>query len=453
MAEFKLTNTKRFSRTSNAPGQRDVIRLSTEPTADPPIQPTLRLVHISDTHDGHDGLIVPDGDILIHSGDFTNHGNPSEVARFAAFLSAQPHRHKIVVAGNHELDLGSSSPAQIAALLGPGIIVLQDSGVNIDGIDIWGSSWNNCQGMAWGASESERETQWAHIPPSTDILITHNPPFGVMDLAWLSRTKPHAPCDYCEGSPDHGNFEHWGCKALRRRLQGGLSVALHLFGHVHDEVGVQQLESLRTVFSNAAMALRPTANVFDLVGRRTATPSVPGPSIPLSVASAAIHEGPIRLFAGHRKAHLLDLDKHDNSSLIMWNPIAPAPRNQRWWLQSAIAATGGAASAGGGCYYIRTMTVVGSMTGSYSNKGLGVHDGSLAMVEEVADEEQIWDISPCACAEPQKMRESSSTTVIIRHVATGGLLMRQPAEGHLAWNAVLGSASATHAHAHWVLAE
>ncbi len=34
----------------------------------------IRVVCISDTHNQHQKLTIPDGDILIHGGDFTNFG-------------------------------------------------------------------------------------------------------------------------------------------------------------------------------------------------------------------------------------------------------------------------------------------------------------------------------------------------------------------------------------------
>jgi len=48
---------------------------------------------------------LPDGDILIHTGDFTVSGQANEVKDFIKFLDAVPHKHKIVVAGNHDICL------------------------------------------------------------------------------------------------------------------------------------------------------------------------------------------------------------------------------------------------------------------------------------------------------------------------------------------------------------
>ena len=62
----------------------------------------VRVVCISDTHGAHRSVSVPDGDVLIHAGDFTRYGRESDASDFDAWLATLPHRHKVVVHGNHE---------------------------------------------------------------------------------------------------------------------------------------------------------------------------------------------------------------------------------------------------------------------------------------------------------------------------------------------------------------
>jgi 3',5'-cyclic AMP phosphodiesterase CpdA len=63
----------------------------------------VRIICISDTHGQHADLLVPDGEILIHAGDFMTYGRaPREIIDFNTWLSRQSHRHKIVIAGNHD---------------------------------------------------------------------------------------------------------------------------------------------------------------------------------------------------------------------------------------------------------------------------------------------------------------------------------------------------------------
>ena len=65
--------------------------------------PKVRFVCLSDTHMQHRKMTVPSGDVLVHTGDFSNHGSLEEVREFAAWFAAQPHPLKLVVPGNHDM--------------------------------------------------------------------------------------------------------------------------------------------------------------------------------------------------------------------------------------------------------------------------------------------------------------------------------------------------------------
>ena len=62
----------------------------------------MKIVHISDTHGNHKQLTLPDGDVLIHSGDFSQYGINLETQAFLDWFASQPHRHKILIGGNHD---------------------------------------------------------------------------------------------------------------------------------------------------------------------------------------------------------------------------------------------------------------------------------------------------------------------------------------------------------------
>ncbi len=68
-------------------------------------QDRLRFVVISDTHNLHEKIHIPDGDVLIHAGDFTNHGSLLEVQRFTNWFKSLPHPVKVLVPGNHDMIL------------------------------------------------------------------------------------------------------------------------------------------------------------------------------------------------------------------------------------------------------------------------------------------------------------------------------------------------------------
>jgi len=61
----------------------------------------LRVVHISDTRSNSQSVVIPPGDILIHSGNFFNHDSCKDLNQNAAdldrFFAAQPHKYKVVV--------------------------------------------------------------------------------------------------------------------------------------------------------------------------------------------------------------------------------------------------------------------------------------------------------------------------------------------------------------------
>ena len=78
----------------------------------------------------------------------------------------------------------------------------------------------------------ERAREYGRIPRDTDILITHGPPYGVLD---------QSPVEYLEPVGD---------KELREAVIR-VKPKLHVFGHVHCGYGVRP--TLHTVFVNAAL--------------------------------------------------------------------------------------------------------------------------------------------------------------------------------------------------------
>lgn len=132
---------------------------------------------------------MPDGDILIHAGDFINYGNaPREIVNFNTWLGRQSHRHKIVIAGNIDR-LFESHPMPARALITNGIY-LQDSGVDVDGLTFWGSPVQPTINH-WAFNVELGEAIRRHcgqISPKTGVLVTHGPPFGILD-----QTRPNTP--------------------------------------------------------------------------------------------------------------------------------------------------------------------------------------------------------------------------------------------------------------------
>jgi Icc-related predicted phosphoesterase len=189
----------------------------------------MRIVLISDTHGLHRKLEVPSGDLLIHAGDFTFYSRPpSVVSDFDGWLGSLPYRHKVVVPGNHEFVL--EEPRNQGALTNAALLI--DSGVEVEGIRIWGSPVTPLYGGAFGMSmAADRRTHWARIPEGLDILITHGPPLGILDHDPRSERR--------EGCP----------QLLEAVFQA--RPRLHVFGHIH--AGYGTLRTLDTVFVNASL--------------------------------------------------------------------------------------------------------------------------------------------------------------------------------------------------------
>ncbi|MBK8255839.1 MAG: metallophosphatase domain-containing protein [Polyangiaceae bacterium] len=189
-----------------------------------------RLVLLSDTHGLHHRLRVPEGDVLVHAGDFCTSGKEIQARDFAKWFLAQPHPHKVVIAGNHdrclELDL------KLGAQIFNGATYLLDKEATVAGLRFYGSPWQP-EFMSWSFNlargEPLREV-WAHIPVGVDVLITHGPPFGILDRTVSNQAV--------------------GCEELRKAIDR-VRPRLHVFGHIHEGAGSHVEPG--TLFVNASV--------------------------------------------------------------------------------------------------------------------------------------------------------------------------------------------------------
>jgi len=145
----------------------------------------MNITFISDTHNQHNLIpkeYLSGGDILIHSGDITSRGHVEEVKPFLNWFNSLPYKHKIFIAGNHDFFFERPDKKVITNLLKkyPDVIYLNDSGVEIEGIKIWGSPVQPYfGGWAFNRVGDEIQKHWDLIPKDTNILITHGGPIGV----------------------------------------------------------------------------------------------------------------------------------------------------------------------------------------------------------------------------------------------------------------------------------
>ncbi|WP_152206458.1 metallophosphatase domain-containing protein [Marinobacter changyiensis] len=197
----------------------------------------MRLVCISDTHSMHLRIPpLPDGDVLIHAGDCLGAGTLDNVEDLNDWLGTLPHRHKIVIAGNHDWVFQEAPERARAALTNA--IYLEDSRAEIEGVKFWGSPWTPTF-MDW-AFMLERgqplQERWAEIPEDTDVLITHGPPHGVGDEVPME--------SWCENV---------GCMDLLHRISQ-LSLRAHIFGHIHEGYGEYKIGKTRLINASTCTA-------------------------------------------------------------------------------------------------------------------------------------------------------------------------------------------------------
>ncbi len=181
----------------------------------------MKILHLSDTHSCHHRLQnLPEADVVVHSGDFCMVGSEQEAIDFVNWFCDLPYRHKIFICGNHD---GCLYGADIDGL-DDNVHYLCNSGIEIDGLKFYGVP------MFMGDCVSDRQSRnYAKIPSDTDILITHSPAYGILDL------------------DDNINY---GSEEILDRLTA-LNLKAHLFGHIHAQHGMKSLNG--TIFSNGAI--------------------------------------------------------------------------------------------------------------------------------------------------------------------------------------------------------
>jgi len=219
-----------------------------------------RIVFISDTHSAHGKLgCLPAGDVLIHAGDFSmaRPAKPGEYKDFFDWLVGQPHTHKILISGNRDQLMDSAAkhkPSEIfwmkqmqQYVMGDSSVVyLEDEGhvINIDEdfqINLYGSPWTAIHGKpgkAFQIPRSELGKKWEKIPASVDILITHMPPYGLLD--------------------ENAGKVKAGCRELLRLVTEKLKPSIHVFGHIHESRGWVRLG--KTLFINASISKGSSVN-------------------------------------------------------------------------------------------------------------------------------------------------------------------------------------------------
>ena len=205
----------------------------------------MKLVCLSDTHMKLDKVKVPEADILLHAGDLTFQGTIPEIGKELNKLSKINIKHKVIVAGNHDW-LFQREPSLAKQMCEDnGLIYLQDSMVEIDGLKIYGSPWQPffCN-WAFNLFSKELKEKWDLIPKGIDVLITHGPPMGILDTSFEKKDL--------------------GCKYLFDKVME-IKPKLHVFGHIHYSYGMKTFNDVK--FVNASIcdeSYKPTNSPWSI---------------------------------------------------------------------------------------------------------------------------------------------------------------------------------------------
>lgn len=200
----------------------------------------MKIVCISDTHEQWHNLVIPECDVLISAGDYSYRGKPYIVEEFHKWLSLQPAKHVISVQGNHELWVEKNfyEAQALVKKIDPRIHFLRSGSVDIDGVKFYGDAATpEFMGWAFMIERGEpMKRHWEAIPLDTQVLITHGPCAGILDINLAD---------------DDPRKEGFGCKQLRIAIERLHNLKLHVFGHIHGSSGEIDFKGVH--FINAAI--------------------------------------------------------------------------------------------------------------------------------------------------------------------------------------------------------
>jgi len=178
--------------------------------------PPIRIVVVSDTHGFEQSLTfshgsdqqkseenpLPEGDILIHCGDFCGARSGGGPRAFDRWLAKQPAASglKIVVRGNHDVHLHR----------------FEDSGAKY----VTEPTTINACGITIGVLPYQHKRKNYYPALECDILVTHVPPQGIRDTCYDGRPGG----DY--------SLNQAVCRCLKKPL-------LWLCGHIHEAYGYE----------------------------------------------------------------------------------------------------------------------------------------------------------------------------------------------------------------------
>jgi Icc-related predicted phosphoesterase len=175
-----------------------------------------KIIALSDAHGQHWNIKIPKCDLFLYAGDAEINGI-LPLHDFNDWLGTIKATFKIVIAGNHDNELERIGKEECKRLL-TNCIYLENELVEIGDFKIWGSPYSPMfNDWSFMRYDNDLKEIWADIPLETKILLTHAPPFGILDQV--------LPRDESQGS-----------RTLKDRVKK-VHPYIHLFGHIHESYG------------------------------------------------------------------------------------------------------------------------------------------------------------------------------------------------------------------------
>jgi Icc-related predicted phosphoesterase len=209
----------------------------------------LRIACISDLHEQHREVKIPVCDLLVVAGDLTYRGSLSVLRDFNKWISELKQnniiREAVLTLGNHDL----SGDPRFHRYYQPNFretfkdcALLMDESFEFEGLKIYASpqtpefgNWAFLYQRGYVA-----EFIWSKIPEDVQLLVTHGPPEGILDLT------------------EYGN-EHVGCEELYKRVMQLPDLVVHCFGHIHEMYGtIEKDDKLFINASSCTLQYKPT---------------------------------------------------------------------------------------------------------------------------------------------------------------------------------------------------
>lgn len=176
-----------------------------------------------------DPSLIPLGDILLVAGDLTTWGTVQELEDCNKWLGMLPHKHKLVIGGNHDAELEETD--WLGKRLFTNATYLENELVEIEGLKIYASPVSEMnEYISFRAFANNQNELCRMIPEGLDILMTHGAPYGILDKVW--------------------DGENVGSKILTHTVEQ-VKPKIHIFGHIHESYGTYVTR--QTVYKNVAL--------------------------------------------------------------------------------------------------------------------------------------------------------------------------------------------------------